>query len=461
MDISAVVLSKLLTEQNLDLWAKIKIAFIDPAYSSVYSAIARHYNKYNTLPTFEDLEISLREGATSKTVAALKLVEADEVSADVALDALMDSYCQNETIKLLDRFVDKLPLYDTAEIKDNLANIVLTLDEKTLTTEGVFSMNDILLFQKDDERARNRVYLGINNTFDAVLNGVARQELILIGGKRGSGKSITAANLVTNQYEAGNSALYFSIEMTGYETLERIMSILAGVNQQNLKQNKLTDEEVLRLVKTRAGMFQESDDLVVEFLKTRDRYQFEQRLVREKVLKQDNQVVIIDDRALSLTSIDLHIGKMKAKFGDKLTTVVVDYLNQIVLEGGFSQFDWQPQVIISKKLKEIARKYDIVMISPYQIDATGEARFAKGILDAADIALTMNAHDKDTGALSFETTKIRGGREMKFTSGMDWDTLRINPISIDPPTDKKEAIKKAGKKSHKTEEAAVDIPWDN
>lgn len=459
MDVSAVVLQKILTEQNIELWAKLKISFIDPAYSSVYSAIARHYDKYNTLPSFEDLEITLREGATSKTLAAIKLVETDEISSEVALDALLDQYTQNQTISLLDKFVDKLPLYDTQEIKDNLANIVLTLDEKTLTTEGVFSMNNILLFQQDDERARNRVFLGLNNTFDAVLGGVARQELILIGGKRGSGKSITGANLAINQYEMGNSCVYFSIEMTGYETLERMMSIMSGVNHQNLKQSKLSDEEILKLVKTRAGMFTDADDLVLEYMKTKNRFQFEQRLVREKTLKEDNQLVIIDDRALSLASIDLHIGKLKAKFGDKLTTVVVDYLNQVVLEGSFSQFDWQPQVVISKKLKEIARKYDIIMISPYQIDASGEARFAKGILDAADISLIMEAHDKDLGALTFETTKIRGGREMKFTSPIDWDTLRISSTAIDTP-EKKEVIKKSKGKSKKTEEEATDVPWN-
>lgn len=455
MDCSAVVLKKLLDEGSLDLWAKLKIAFLDSAYSSVYSAISRHYSKYNKLPTFEDLDISLREGNTSKIVAALKLVDASEIGTDVALDALIDQYTQNETIKLLDRFVDKLPLYDTVEIKDNLANIVLSLDEKTLTTEGVFQMNNILLFQQDDERARNRIYLGLNNTFDAALNGVARQELVLIGGKRGSGKSITVNNLMVNQYEMGNSCVYFSIEMTGYETLERTMSILAGVNQQSIKQSKLTDTELLRLVKARAGMFQDADDLVQEFLTTKDRFRFEQQLVRNKELKVDNQMVIIDDRALSLTGIDLHIGKLKAKFGDKLTIAVIDYLNQIVLEGGFSQFDWQPQVIISKKLKEIARKYDVIIVSPYQIDATGEARFAKGILDAADIALTMEAHDKDTGALTFQTSKIRGGRELKFTSPIDWDTLKISSASIEPPT-KKEVIKK----THKVDEISSDLPWE-
>jgi len=288
---------------------------------------------------------------------------------------------------------------------------------------------------------------------------VARQELILIGGKRGSGKSITSSNIFINQYENGNSSIYFSIEMTAYEVMERNLSILTGVSLQRLKQNKLTDDEVLKLVKCRANMFQDSDQLVLDFMRHRDRYKFEENLVRNHELKQDNQMIIVDDRDLTISSIDLHIGKAKAKFGDKLQVVVVDYLNQIVQEGS-DMYDWKPQIEVSKKLKNLARKYEVVLVSPYQIDATGEARFAKGILDAADIALVMEAHDKSSEAISFETTKIRGGKEMKFTSPIDWETLKISPQSIDKPQEK-ETIKKAGKKKDlKQDDSTADLPWD-
>ena len=338
--------------------------------------------------------------------------------------------------------------------------MVLTLDDKTLTTEGVYNMADIMLFKNAEELARDRIHLGFNNTFDATLAGVARQELILIGGKRGSGKSICSSNIAISQYESGNTSVIFSIEMIAHEVLERNLSILANVSHQNLKQNRLTEDELLRVVKARAGMFDNSDDLVESFKTHRDKIKFEQSLVREKRLKTDNQMIIIDDRALTLTSLDLHLGKIKAKFGDKFTVAVVDYLNQIVVEGA-SQFDWQPQIVISKKLKELARKYDIVMISPYQIDATGEARFAKGILDAADIALVMEAHEKEKGALTFSTTKIRGGREMTFTSPINWDSLRISPHDIEEP-EKKETIKRSSKKkaAEKQDDSDSDIPWN-
>ena len=461
MDTSAVVLNKLLTERNLDIWAKLKLVFLDAAYSSLYSVINKYYEKYSAIPSFDDLELTLREGPASKTLATLRLTEVPDVSAEVALDALIDQYTQNETVKLLDKFVDKLPLYDSAEIKDNLANIALTIEEKTHTSEKVFTMADIMMFRHPEDLEKERVYLGLNNTFDAVLGGVARQELILVGGKRGSGKSITSSNIFVNQYESGNSSIYFSIEMTAMETMERNLAILANVNLQNLKQHKLTDEEVLRVVKVRAGMFQDADQTVLDFMRHRDRFKFEEQLVRQHQLKEDNQMIIVDDRDLTLSSIDLHIGKAKARFGDKLKVAVVDYLNQIVLEGS-DQYDWKPQIEVSKKLKNLARKYEIVMVSPYQIDANGEARFAKGILDAADIALTMEAHDKETNAISFETTKIRGGKEMAFTCPIDWDTLRISPQSVDRPADK-EVIKKAGKKPKeqvKQDDSQSDLPWN-
>lgn len=151
MDVSAVVLNKLLSEQSLDIWAKLKLVFLDPAYSSLYSVINKHYEKYSGLPSFDDLELTLREGPAAKTLATLKLTEVPDVSAEVALDALIDQYTQNETVKLLDKFVDKLPLYDSNEIKENLATIALTIEEKTHTSEKVFTMSDMMMFQHQED----------------------------------------------------------------------------------------------------------------------------------------------------------------------------------------------------------------------------------------------------------------------------------------------------------------------
>lgn len=411
------------------------------------------------LPGFPDIETISRESLLHKTLAILEVAEVPDISWEVALDALIDQYTQNETIKQLETFVDKLPQYDTKEIKENLSNIVLTLDEKTYSAEGVYDMSSIMLFVPPEEAAKHRVHLGLNNTFDAVLGGMAKEEYLLIGGKRGSGKSITGANICVNQYEAGNTVAYFTIEMSGKETFERIMAIHADVPHAALRKGLLTDQEVLKVIKRRAEMFVDADGVYTEFLQHRDRYKFEETLVRNCKLKSDNQMIIIDDRALSLSTLDLQLGKIKSRFGDRFTVAVVDYVNQIVVEGA-DKYDWKPQIAVSTKLKDLARKYEIIMVSPYQIDATGEARFSKGILDSADVALVMEAGEK---SMTFDTTKIRGGAEMKFTSGINWDTLRISPVPMDEP-EKEEKIQKAGKKKKQpvepTDDSGSDLPWD-
>jgi replicative DNA helicase len=456
MDVSAVVLHKLLAEKNVEVWSKIKLAFLDPVYSSLFAAIGRHYEHYGEIPAFSELEVSLREGPATRALEAVKLADYEDVSIDVAIDALIDRYTQDQTIQELDKFLDKLPILDSQEVKTSLSEIVQRLDEKTLTTEGVYSMADMVVFKPKQDILRDRVYLGLNNQFDAELGGVARQELILVGGMRGSGKSITCSNIQVNQYKADFCSIYFTIEMIANETLQRNMAILSGVSHSNLKKGELDHDEILRLVQARADMFADADDLVDFYKETLDPYKFEARLVKEKRLR-DSQMIIVDDRALTLASIDLHVSKYKAKFGDKLAVVVVDYLNQIVLDSK-DQYDWKVQVEISKGLKNIARKHDVVVYSPYQIDQSGEARFAKGILDAADIGLIMKPFDKADNAIGLSTTKIRGDKELSVVSGMNWDCLRIDPTNIATPAPKEEPAKKS-KKKNDNEEPNRDTPW--
>ncbi len=68
----------------------------------------------------------------------------------------------------------------------------------------------------------------------------------------------------------------------------------------------------------------------------------------------------------------------------------------------------------------------------------------------------MEAHEKDKGAISFMTTKIRGGAELSCTSPINWSTLRISPASMELP---KEETKKR-KKPLTKDDSESDIPWN-
>ena len=205
-------------------------------------------------------------------------------------------------------------------------------------------------------------------------------------------------------------------------------------------------------------MFQHSDSIYEEFLDNRNPLEFERKLTSECKLKDDNQIIIVDDRSLSLTSIDLQLQKAKAQFGDSLGLVVVDYVNQLDTGLGKEIYDWQSQIYASKKLKEFARKYDVALVTPYQIDDSGQTRFAKGLLDSPDSAFLINAHSKEDNAITFTSTKVRSGPDIEFTSTMNWDTLKLGPQSTPKPSamGKETDTKKVGRKPKKE---ASDMLW--
>jgi hypothetical protein len=84
----------------------------------------------------------------------------------------------------------------------------------------------------------------------------------------------------------------------------------------------------------------------------------------------------------------------------------------------------------------MAQEYEVPIFSPYQTDASGEARFAKGILDAADAAYTIETWSPEDECITFNCTKMRSAKMEGFTSVMDWETLKIGPQSTMNPKDR-------------------------
>jgi hypothetical protein len=128
-----------------------------------------------------------------------------------------------------------------------------------------------------------------------------------------------------------------------------------------------------------------------------------------------------------------HVNKLIAT-GIDVKLVIVDYLNQMEspnANGTAGMYDWKQQIENSKALKLFAQDYQIPVFSPYQTDASGEARFAKGILDAADGAMVLEAHDE---CITFKVTKMRNADDtIVFTSTMNWNTFQIGPENATPP----------------------------
>lgn len=443
-DVQGIILHNILRDpdSSIEVWPKLKVYFFNSDYSQLYIAIAKYYSKYHKLPSFEELKITTRDSSLVQKIRSLELLSVSEdIDNTIAVEALTDQFTQDETLEHLLSFLDKLPYYDSLEVKKKVAEILQDLEEKTNDSEDIILMNDVFVF--DEEELHNKVPLGLNNELDAKTGGPALTELIMVGGKRGSGKTVAACNIAAKQFEHDNVGLVFSIEMRYREIFNRFISILAKVNNTRLRRMCCTPEELDRIAQVRSEMFVDSEEVYQDYLKHREYKRFEIELLKSKKLNPNKQLIIIDNQNLTLPDIDMTIQKFKNQFGDKLKTVVVDYVNQISMP---DIYNWQTQIRLSKELKNFARKFEIVMVTPYQTDASGEARFAKGLLDAADIAMNLEAHDSH---INFKSTKTRNIAPFEFNSPVDWETFYMSPKDAILETESKEP----------GEETSSDLPW--
>ena len=117
---------------------------------------------------------------------------------------------------------------------------------------------------------------------------------------------------------------------------------------------------------------------------------------------------------------------------EDLGLIVVDYLNQVRRHNAPSrsgQYEWTEQIEISKALKALAQENNCMVLSAFQTDVKGEARFAKGILDAVDAAYVIQQWGKEVPCIKFTNKKMRSGEQEGFISHLDWDSWRIGPES--------------------------------
>lgn len=394
-----------------------------------------HIKNFSRLPSFDDLKLSIRDRKLQEKVFAIEAVEVD-IDAWVLLEYLKNEYTQVEILDELDKFIDKTVAISSAEENvEAIQQIVLDVGERVDLKAPEENMQTIPLFDSEKDLKRF-LPLGLNDDYDQFMKFSPR-DLILVGGRRGAGKSIACCNIAHNVYEQGKSSLYFTIEMDARSILQRMCALGARIPISRLATRNLTTVEWDRVANWWAGRFQDGVELLSEFKDTRDFDAFHTKLQTKPL--NDGQMDVVYDPTLTLSRIrqELESKVSQTDYG----VIVVDYLNQVKRSNAPSrsgQYDWTEQIEVSKTLKSIAQEYEIPVFAPYQTDSTGEARFAKGILDAADAAFTLETWSPEDEAMTFNCTKMRSAKMEGFTSVMDWETLKIGPQSTMNPKEKEE-----------------------
>ena len=432
MNLASILLKSIIANSDIDTWAECQHHYFPSEYSDIWKVIDKYVQTHGILPTFESINLSLRDGVLRERFSSLEKVEDVDIDGKTLLEYLKNEYTQIEIMSQLEKYLeDTIAIESAAENIEALQNIVLSVEDKVDLKGVAENMRKMELFEPEEDLARH-MPLGLNADYDRI-QSFAPSELILIGGRRGAGKSTTCANIAANVFANGHSVMYFTIEMDARSIMQRCCSVATGIPHGAIRNRNLSLGEWQLVAEWWSTRFEDGERAYHSYLTHRDFSKFHKELTI-KPLRQ-KQLDIVYNSSLTLANIRTELDKKMSKIEPRV--VIVDYINQvkrgIVTRNRMGQYDWTEQIEISKALKSYAQDYNVVMISPYQIDASGEARFAKGILDAADAAFTLDTHEKTDNIITFNCVKMRNSEEVSFTSTMDWVSLRIGPSTGEIP----------------------------
>ena len=441
MNIASALLKQILDAQDFETWSILRKHYLPSEYHTIYSVIDKHCDEYHKLPKFDDLKYEIRDSSTKEKLFAIDSIEV-EAEAEMLLHYLKNEYTQKEVLNELEKYVEHSVAFENAEeTLSHLHEIVLRIEDKVELKRPEESMQYITLFEPDEELDRY-VSLGLNSEYDSFMQFSPR-DLILIGDRRGGGKSVTCSNVANHVVESGKSAIYFTIEMDSRSILQRCCSIATDISLARLRTKNLNIKEWEKVAQWWANRFERGGERLNEYKEHRNFDKFHTTLTEGELLP--TQLDVVYEPSLT-------IGKIKADLDKKVKSldvgiVIVDYINQVKrsnLPSRSGQYDWTEQVEVSKALKSMAQEHEVPILSPYQTDATGEARFAKGILDAADAAYSIETYSHDAACISFNCQKMRSASMESFTSKINWESLKIGPESALTPQQQEDESGKTG-----------------
>lgn len=447
MNIPSALIKQVLSFQDFETWSLTHKHYLPPEYHSLYNAIDQHCENFHRLPTIEDLHYEIRDSSTKEKLCAIETIEV-EVDSYSLLEYLKNEYTQNEILRSLERYIDHSIAFENAETSLTLLHdIVLDVESRVDLQPPSESMQSITLHESDDD-INKYVALGLNNEYDSEMLFSPR-DLVMVGGKRGAGKSIICANIANSVVSAGKTAIYFTIEMDSRSIIQRCCSIATGIPFSRIRTKNLNNVEWEQIAVWWANRFVNGHEKLKKYREDRSFEEFHNDLKANDVIKPNNHIDVVYDPSLTLSKIKAELDK-KTKTGN-VGMIIVDYINQVKRNSAPSragQYDWAEQIEVSKALKSMAQEYETTVFSPYQTDASGEARFAKGILDAADAAFTLEPWDQEDACITLNCVKMRNAAEKSFTSTMNWETLKIGPESCLTPKQREETSLQTGEEIH-------------
>lgn len=319
-------------------WAKVG-QIVKPEY--FYNEVNRKiWNKMVELKTFDTrMIIKELEGQVDfKTIMQLEGISIDRIITEFEVEKfawlVIECYKRTEINKLKDEINSE----NLQEISNKITEIsqLGEFEQSSDASQEFQSKIDRLCKNQKDERIIPTGFSCLDN----MIEGFRKSELVILGGRPGSGKTTLAVNIACNVARKHRKVLFFSLEMSGVELHERLVTSLANI-------------------KPSLGIDVESAQKIIE--------------ISERV--KNELPLTVDDRA-SLTVEDIYIEVKKAKELNNVDLVVIDHLSILKSKKLFKS-RYEEVSDISRQLKVIAKEMDVPILCLCQLNRAVEGRELK------------------------------------------------------------------------------------
>ena len=243
-------------------------------------------------------------------------------------------------IELLAYALDK----DISSVMDESEQSIFNASDDAIG-DGLIGVSDFLneaIEQIEEIENQGTGLSGLATHFvdlDNTLAGLQDGNLVIIAARPSMGKSSLALNISTSAAKEGKTVVFFSLEMTKEELVQRVLFSEAKVASGDARKGQLGPEKWSRVV--------------------------------EAASKVNSMPLYFDDASV-ITVTDIRAKSRRLKASKNLDLIVVDYIQ--LMQGNSGDNRQQEIAEISRNLKGLARELKVPIIALSQLNRAAEAR---------------------------------------------------------------------------------------
>ncbi len=328
--------------------------FYDKRHATVFKGMMRLYERHRPVDLLT-LTDELKKKDELDTIGGMAYLT--ELTNYVPTAAHAEAYAEMVASKAMRRRlikasadISELGYNEDTNIQELLAKAeaeLFSVSDQSLKQDLV-SLEAILTdsFDRIEELHRNKGQLrGVRTGYrdlDNMTAGLQRSDLIILAARPAMGKTTLVTNLAYNVATvAKQPVLFFSLEMSKEQLVDRMLADAAGVNAWNIRTGNLSDDDFSKLSEAMGEMAEAP--------------------------------IFIDDTP-GLSVLEMRTKARRAAHDQPLGLIIVDYLQLMQATGRSDGNRVQEVSEISRGLKLIARELNVPVIALSQLSRSVESR---------------------------------------------------------------------------------------